>query len=371
MIVCMRNFVQRAIRTTAGKKEVETDMLTAKENMRQTILGGSPDRFVNQYEAISLLFHPFLLSSPLLKKGDRDVVNAWGVTNSFPENTPGAFPVHTPDKIVVKDIEHWQDYVHAPSLKFPDGLWDVCKGMYAAVDGDKAFKATFIAPGLFEQSHHLCSMEEALMNYMEYPDEMHDLIKYLTDWELEMAEGICANLHPDAIFHHDDFGSELNSFLRPSVFEDFFLDAYKQIYGYYHDHGVEFIIHHSDSYCANLVPIMIEMGIDVWQGCMHSNNVPELVKQYGGRMTFMGEIDNKQVDFPGWTQADCERAAVNAMESCGMKYFIPCITQGGPGSLFEGTYKGLWDAIDQYNCRKFGHKIEDIEANRLPINIMF
>ena len=84
-------------------------MLTAKENMRQVILGGNPDRLVNQYEAIQLLFHPFMLSSPLLKKGDENVVNAWGVTNSFPANTPGAFPVHTPDKIVLKDIEKWRE----------------------------------------------------------------------------------------------------------------------------------------------------------------------------------------------------------------------------------------------------------------------
>ncbi len=361
------------IHTTDIKGEIH--MLTAKENMRQTILGGNPDRIVNQYEAISLLFHPFLLATPLLKKGDMNVVNAWGVTNSFPANVPGAFPVHTPDKIVVKDIEEWKKYVKAPSLKFPEELWNVAKDMYAAVDGTKAYKATFVAPGLFEQTHHLCSMEEALMNYMEYPDEMHDLIKYLTDWELELAEGICSNLHPDAIFHHDDFGSERNSFLRPEIFADFFLDAYKEIYGYYHSHGVEFIFHHSDSYCANLIPIMIEMGIDVWQGCMHSNNVPELIKQYGGKMTFMGEIDNKQVDFDGWTYADCEKAALNAINSCASvadgKYFIPCITQGGPGSLYEGTYKGIWDAIDKYNCEKYGHKLEDLEANRLPMAVMF
>ena len=51
--------------------------------------------------------------------------------------------------------------------------------------------------------------------------------------------------------------------------------------------------------------------------------------------------------------------------------FIPCITQGGPGSLYEGTYKGLWDAIDKYNCEKFGHKQAYIDAARLPISIMF
>ena len=347
-------------------------MLTAKENLRECVKFGKPDRYVNNFEGIALLFHPFLMASPLMKKGDPPTVNAWGVTNAFPENVPGAVPVHTPDKIVVKDIEHWRDYVHAPSLQFPDELWNVCKGMYDAVDGSKAYKACFIAPGIFEQTHHLCEIERALTYYMTDEDEMHDLVKYITEWEMEMAEGICSRLHPDAIFHHDDWGSEKNSFMRPSMFEDFFLDAYKQIYGYYQDHGVELIFHHSDSYCANLVDDMIEMGIDVWQGCMYTNNVPELVKKYQGKISFMGMIDNKQVDFDGWTQEDCTKAALRAIKEVDcMTGFIPCITQGGPGSLYAGTYQGLWDAIDKYNCETFGFTQEQIDAARLPISIMF
>ena len=121
-------------------------MLTAKQNMIECMKGGNPDRFVNQYEAIRLLFHPFMFASPLLQEGQENVKNAWGVTQSFPKGTPGAFPVHTPDKIVVKDIEHWKDYVHAPSLDFSQEQWDQCKAMYDAVGADKAFKAVFVAP---------------------------------------------------------------------------------------------------------------------------------------------------------------------------------------------------------------------------------
>ena len=347
-------------------------MLTARENMRQCIINGKPDRYVNQYEGINLLMHPFMFTSPGAQLGGPPVVNAWGVTNVWPEGTPGGFPVHTPDKIVIKDIEHWRDYVHAPSLKFPQELWDACIGMYEAVDGSKAFKATFFAPGLFEQTHHLSEIRNALIYYMEYEDEMHDLVKYLTDYELEMAVEICEKLHPDAIFHHDDWGSETNSFLRPSMFEDYFLDAYKQIYGYYHDHGVEFVMHHSDSYAANLVPDMIEMGINVWQGPMHTNNVPELVKKYGDKITFMGDIDNKFVDFDGWTEADCEKATLDSINSVNsMTGYVPCITQGGPGSVYPGTYKAIWDTIDRYNIEHFGCTQEELDANRLPMNIMF
>ena len=112
-------------------------MLTARQNMEQVIKGGKPDRYVNQYEAIQLLFHPFMMRSPLLKPGDMNVKNIWGITNSFPFGTPGQFPVHTPDKIVIQDIEHWQDYVHAPDLHFTDEEWGIFEDMYNAIDTTK------------------------------------------------------------------------------------------------------------------------------------------------------------------------------------------------------------------------------------------
>lgn len=103
-------------------------MLTPKQNMLEVIRGGNPDRFVNQYEAVQLLFHPFMFASPLLQPGKENVKNAWGVTNTFPKGVPGAFPVHTPDKIVVQDIENWRDYVHAPLSEIYTGSVGYGKG---------------------------------------------------------------------------------------------------------------------------------------------------------------------------------------------------------------------------------------------------
>jgi len=345
-------------------------MFNAKQNFQETIRGGSPARFVNQYEALSLLFHPFMMFSNVrMKKGDPDRVNAWGVTYSYPENVPASFPVHTPEKIVIKDIENWRDYVKAPSLKFTDEQWAAAKATYDAVDGTKAYKAAFVAPGLFEQTHHLCEISNALMYYITNPDEMHELIKFLTDWEQELAEGICKHLKPDAIFHHDDWGSEKSTFLSPDMFAEFFLEPYKKIYGYYHDHGVELVIHHSDSYAATLVPYMIEMGIDIWQGCMQSNDIPAMIAKYGGKISFMGGVDNKLIDYTGWTQEAIGQRVRELCDACGSKYFIPCVAQGGPGSLFSGAFMALTEEIDKYSQDVFGIKESDIL--RLPITLMF
>ena len=132
---------------------------------------------------------------------------------------------------------------------------------------------------------------------------------------------------------------------------------------------MELIIHHSDSYAANLVPSMIEMGIDVWQGCMATNNLPELIKKYGDKIAFMGGIENRAVDFEGWTDENCEAVVRKMCGECGVKSFIPCIAQGGPGSVYPGVYASLSSAIDKLNEEQFDIKAS--ESTRLPWQIMF
>ena len=99
-------------------------MLTKRQNLLETIHGGNPDRFVNQYEYLNILMgSPFGKRNPNPKYGEHNVVNAWGVTKSWPIGTPGAFPVHTPEKIVIKDIENWQKYLKVPQVVYDAQEW--------------------------------------------------------------------------------------------------------------------------------------------------------------------------------------------------------------------------------------------------------
>jgi len=133
------------------------------------------------------------------------------------------------------------------------------------------------------------------------------------------------------------------------MFEDFFLEPTKEIYGFYKSHGVELVVHHSDSYAATLVPHMIEMGIDIWQGPMCSNNIPELIGKYGGKISFMGGIDSASVDFPGWTREVIAGEVKRTCDSNGKLYFIPNTTMGMPESTYEGVYETVAGEIDKYS----------------------
>ena len=328
-------------------------MLTKKQNLIETMTGGHPDRFVNQYEAFAITFGSPIGAGPQPKRGDYDVKDNWGIYRSWPENVPGAFPVHTPDKVVIKDITHWRDYVHMHKTDFLDSAWEPFIARAEAVDRNEQFVLPFVAPGVFDMTHFLCEIQNALINFYEEPEAMHELIDYLTEYELILAEKLCHYVKPDGIFHHDDWGTQISTFLSPEMFEEFFLPSYKQIYGYYKSHGAELIVHHSDSYAATLVPYMIDMGISIWQGVMNTNNVPELIKKYGGKITFMGGIDSASVDRPDWNQEMVAKEVRRACTECGKLYFIPNTTQGLPMSTYPGVYQAVTEEIDKMSKEMF------------------
>lgn len=262
-------------------------MLTKKQNLLECIRGGNPDRYVKQWEAFARVGGNPVCDRTL--DADGRMVDEWGVWFQV-AGQPGRMPMHDMEHRVVKDIDDWKDYL----TTIPKGCWDkpeIWEPIQAdieKIDRNEQFIMPAVFPGMFERLHDLCEITETLMALYDSPDEIHDMIKIITEVEMEQAEAICKYLKPDALLHHDDWGTAKSTFMKPDMFEEFFLEPYKLVYGYYKSHGVEVLIHHSDTYAATLVPYMIEMGVDIWQGCLgRANELPKLVDQYGDKITFM------------------------------------------------------------------------------------
>ena len=328
-------------------------MLTKRQNLLETIHGGNPDRFVKQFEAFAIVANrPTNGGRPAL--GGKPEIDEWGVWSQWFEGQPGSFPLHDDEHLLIKDIEHWQDYVTPPDLKaFPEAAWEPFIAAAEAVDRNEQFCTFFHAPGILERCNNMCRLEEVMINLYEYPDEMHDLIECITEFELTLAEMVCERIHPDALFHHDDWGSQISTFMAPDMFEEFILEPGKRVYDYYHEHGVEVIAHHSDSYAATLVPFMIEMGINVWQGAITTNNIPEIIKEYGPQLTIMGGIDSGIVDREDWTPEKIEEVVREQCTTCGKLYFIPNATRGLSGSIYPGVYDCIDEKIDMMSAEMF------------------
>ena len=322
-------------------------MLTPRQNFIETIKGGNPDRFVKQFEYMKMVKDPFSVNNPKPARGEENVKDVWGVTQSWRADQPGRLPVHAPGITVCPDIENWRDYVTAPPLDFTEEQWAPFVEAAAKINRDEYFCVAQFTPGVFERMHYLAGFEDVLCAFFECPDETQELIDYIVDWEIELAKGIIDHIHPDLIFHHDDWGTNISTFLPPKMFEEFFVEPYKRLYGFWKENGVEYIVHHSDTYGATIVPAMIEMGIDVWQGCVTGNDIPALIEQYGPQISFMGGVNSLDVDRPDWTYENSFARVKEICEACGKKYFIPCNTMGGPGDANPGVYDATNQAIDE------------------------
>jgi len=343
-------------------------MLSVRQNLLETIHGGKPDRFVNQYEFMQwlLMFDPISRNSPPFPPYGGRMQNGWGVWLDWPKGLPGTFPMHDDAHRVIKDITKWKDVVKTPRTDYPESDWEDLKKAAAAVDRKEYFATAVYITGVFEMLHYLMGINDCLLNFYEEPEAMHELVDYITEYELKVADEICKHGHPDALFHHDDWGSAQSTFISPAMFDEFFLEPYKKIYGFYKKNGVEIIVHHSDSYAATLVPEMIEMGVDIFQGCISSNNVPELVKKYGKKISFMGDLDNSLLDKADWTRALVKKEVERACRTNGKHYFIPCLVQGCPGAANKGLYTAVTKEIDRMSGEMFGNKNIDRDTPFVP-----
>ena len=91
---------------------------------------------------------------------------------------------------------------------------------------------------------------------------------------------------------------------------------------------------------------MIDMGIDIWQGVIPENDLPSCLEKADGKLTFMGEIESRVLDVPGWTPEMVAAEVERACRKGSKNNFIPCLTAGTPGSSY-GVHEQVDREIDR------------------------
>lgn len=330
-------------------------MMTPKEIMLELLkTDGKPDRQLVQYEALEMVVaHPL---GAFIRPGFRPgatIKDRWGTVIEWPADAPGSMPSVTQENKVIKDITRWRDYVHAPDIIAncsDDAAWEPFRARARENAGDTKLVAGFIPTGIFEQCHCLMPFQEVLTNLYDHPQEMHELIRYIADYRLRYVKLMIDKLQPDAIFAHDDWGTKDTLFMKPDMWREFFKEPYREYYEYIRSRGV-IAIHHGDSYLSPIVEDMAEIGIQVWQGTLPENNIPELQERLKGRMVLMGGI-GASIDRADAGEEEVRSYVRDALERyCPGGHFIPSITYGLAGAVFRHIDPWIDDEIRRYNSR--------------------
>lgn len=148
---------------------------------------------------------------------------------------------------------------------------------------------------LFESHWYLRGMENALTDFLLYPDEVHRLYQAMTDYFVGVIERAKREHNADGIFCSDDIGTQTGPFFSLKIFREFFKPYYKQMIDKAHELGMHFWLHT----CGNIELFMedfIEIGLDVIHPIQkYTMDEKQIVAKYGGRICFLVGFDVQQV----------------------------------------------------------------------------
>ena len=166
--------------------------------------------------------------------------------------------------------------------------------------------------------------------------KMHEFyIKLMEKW---------AKTDVDALNMMDDWGAQNRLLIHPDMWRELFKPMYKDYIDIAHKHGKKMFMH-SDGYTLEIIPDLIELGLDALNTqifCMG----PEKLAPFKGKITFWGEVCRQHL-LPHGTKEDIERAVQAVYDNLWDNGGCLAQCEYGPGAKAENiiTMYDTWDKL--------------------------
>jgi uroporphyrinogen decarboxylase len=174
-----------------------------------------------------------------------------------------------------------------------------------------SFRLAGLGWGLFERSWLLRGFENALVDAMEEPEFYEEALDRLTNLYLAFIEYTC-DLPVDGVLFGDDWGDQRGVILGAERWRKFLKPRWAKLYAAVHVHGM-LALHHSCGSVAELMPDLIEIGLDVLESVQPEAAGMDpcgLKRRWGDHLCFWGCVGSQRLlpfASPGEIQREVRR----------------------------------------------------------------
>jgi uroporphyrinogen decarboxylase len=171
--------------------------------------------------------------------------------------------------------------------------------------------------GLFERSWTIRGFENVLMDVVDEPAFVEDLLDQLLELYLAFVD-YTVELPIDGILFGDDWGDQRGVILGPERWRHFLKPRWAQIFARVHAAGKVTMCHSCGSVAA-IIPDLIEIGLDVLESVQPEAagmNPYELKRLYGDRITFWGTLGSQSL-IPHGTPAELAQEIARLVDEVG------------------------------------------------------
>ena len=138
--------------------------------------------------------------------------------------------------------------------------------------------------GFFERLVSFMDMDGALIALVdeEQQDDVKELFDRLADFYIEVILNMKKYFDFDILWFHDDWGSQRAPLFSYDTVEEMILPYLKKVIDASHEAGIIFELH-SCGYVEDLIPLIVQAGVDMWDG-QEMNDKVRLSRDYRGKL---------------------------------------------------------------------------------------
>jgi uroporphyrinogen decarboxylase len=199
-----------------------------------------------------------------------------------------------------------KNYDELDQLRFPVELLSVDTTL---VNGFCRTTDRFVLSGTavnpFERIQYLRGTENVYFDLIEAQHDVSELLDKVHQFNLKVFD-IWVATDIDAITWNDDWGAQKAMLISPRLWRQLFKPIYKDYIDLAHSHG-KYAFMHSDGYIADIIPDLIEIGLDALNSQLFCMDIEDLGHRFGGKLTFWGEIDRQHM-LPYATTSEIDHA---------------------------------------------------------------
>ncbi len=146
---------------------------------------------------------------------------------------------------------------------------------------------------LIERLHMLRGFVATMEDFYFNPEKLEKVLDMILEFKVQLLDELHRRFGDriNGIFLTDDWGTQQGVFVSQDIFEKFFASRYQKLFGSIHENGWHVILH-SCGRINNLVPRLIDLGVDVLN--MQQPRAYDLVEfgeQFKGKVCFLTTVD--------------------------------------------------------------------------------
>jgi uroporphyrinogen decarboxylase len=285
---------------------------------------------------------PGFLSKPLRTQGDPyglgTYVDEWGAV--FTSKQAGVI-----GEVKEPVIKTWEDARH---IRPPEEALSVNVDCVNAVcEATDKFVMSGCCPRPFERLQFLRGSENLFLDLGEERSEVFELLHKVHQFYLKEME-IWASTKIDAMTMMDDWGAQQALLISPKMWRKVFKPLYKDYIDLAHAHG-KYAFMHSDGFTADIIPDLIELGLDVFNTQLFCMDIERLGVQFKGKITFWGEIDRQHL-LPEATPAEIAVSVERVYQALYAQGGAIAQCEFGAGARPENVY-AVYDTWEKLTSR--------------------